>query len=248
MGDATRSQPKCLTRLAGRKLLDWQLSALAAAGIERVGLVTGYRRELLEPYARDFFHNERWRETNMVASLLCADSWLRETPVIVSYSDIVYTADHVRALLHAKAPVALTYDRKWSELWTLRFEDPFADAESFAVDASGRVVEIGNRITSLEQAGGQYMGLLQIQPAGWLELTQFVQTLDPSERDRLDMTTLLRGLIDAEVRIQGIPIDGRWCEVDSQSDLDVYQSRIAEAPLWSHDWRDVSASQQRTKK
>ena len=110
MGDATRSQPKCLTRLAGRTLLDWQLSALAAAGIERVGLVTGYCRELLEPHVRDSFHNERWRETNMVASLLCADSWLRETPVIVSYSDIVYTADHVRALLQAKAAVALTYD------------------------------------------------------------------------------------------------------------------------------------------
>lgn len=248
MGDATRSQPKCLTRLAERTLLDWQLSALAAAGIERVGLVTGYRRELLEPYVHDCFHNERWRETNMVASLLCADNWLREAAAIVSYSDIVYAADHVSALMQAKAPIALTYDRKWNELWALRFEDPCADAESFAVDASGHVVEIGNRITGHEQAGGQYMGLLQIQPAGWLELTQFVQTLGPAERDRLDMTTLLRGLIGAEVPIQGIPIDGRWCEVDSQSDLDVYQSKIAEAPLWSHDWRDVSASQQRTKK
>lgn len=248
MGDATRSQPKCLTRLGDRTLLDWQLTALAAANVKRVGVVTGYRRELLAPFVSEFFHNERWSETNMVGSLLCADSWLRETPVIVSYSDILYAADHVRALAQSDAPIAITYDRDWRELWELRFEDPRSDAESFAVDSSERVVEIGGRIASLDDAAataGQYMGLLSFKPTGWLEITKFVQTLAPADRDSLDMTSLLRGLIEAGCPVQGVPIEGRWCEVDSQRDLDAYQAKIAAGTTWGHDWRRESASGQR---
>jgi len=52
MGGATADQPKCLTPLHGRTLLDWQVEALRDAGIESIALVRGYMGEKLPRDAR----------------------------------------------------------------------------------------------------------------------------------------------------------------------------------------------------
>ena len=47
MKSLTDEQPKCLIELRGKTLLEWQLGALREAGIAEIGIVTGYKRELL---------------------------------------------------------------------------------------------------------------------------------------------------------------------------------------------------------
>ena len=68
----TDDRPKCLVELGGVRLLDWQLAALKAAGIEDVVVVTGYRADLLQAEGVRTIHNPDWARTNMVRSLLCA--------------------------------------------------------------------------------------------------------------------------------------------------------------------------------
>lgn len=240
LGAITDERPKCLTELLGRPLLAWQLDALRAGGVEGLTVVGGYRKERLEGGSYALLENPRWSETNMVGTLACAAEVLRSGPTVVSYSDIVYHPDHVRALLAAEGDLAISYDQRWAELWQDRFEDALSDAESFMVRA-GRVVEIGNRARSLEEIQGQYMGLLRFTPAGWARAEDFLASLAPAERDRLDMTSLLRRLLQARMRITAVPVEGRWCEVDNETDLRLYERRLAEAQAraarWTHDWR-----------
>src|SRR5579864_1590854 len=98
MKDLTDAAPKCLIQVRGRTLLDRQLDSLRAAGIDEIAIVTGYKRELLAGRADREFHNPTWERTNMVASLACADEWLREHVCVVSYSDIFFEARAVRSL------------------------------------------------------------------------------------------------------------------------------------------------------
>jgi choline kinase len=90
MGDLTEEYPKCLTQFAGRTLLEWQLSALRAAGIRDIAVVRGYRAETINPSGCIWFENPDWAKTNMVSTLACASQWLERDDCIVSYSDIVY--------------------------------------------------------------------------------------------------------------------------------------------------------------
>ena len=75
MGALTEAMPKCLTELAGRPLLAMQCAALAAAGASEVGIVTGYRAELLALPGLSRFHNPRWDTTNMVWTNEPAVAW-----------------------------------------------------------------------------------------------------------------------------------------------------------------------------
>ncbi len=223
MGGLTEERPKCMVELGGRPLLEWQTAALGIAGVKDVAVVTGWRKELLENRVATTFHNPRWAQTNMVMSLACAAPWLETSPCIVSYSDIFYPPGAVSALAACGADIAITYDPDWLSLWSRRFSDPLSDAETFRTGASGKIIEIGNRATSLDQIKGQYMGLLRFTPAGWKTVTAYLSTLNPDARDKLDMTSLLRGLIGGGSAIQSVGISGRWGEADTVEDLALYQ-------------------------
>jgi len=237
MGELCRERPKGLTPLAGRPLIEWQIAALRAAGVEHVAVCTGYAAAHLEGYGERRFHNPRWAETNMVRTLACASEWLRACPCIVSYADIVYHPQAVEKLAQAPGAIGLTYDLLWQLLWRERFTDALADAETFRLDGRMRLTEIGKKADNIDDIQGQYMGLLRFAPDGWRRVEEHLAALPPERADKLDMTGLLGELLAQGVVVEAIPVEGRWCEVDSASDLALYERRIAEPQPWSHDWR-----------
>jgi choline kinase len=224
MGGATADQPKCLTPLHGRTLLDWQVEALRDAGIESIALVRGYMGEKLPRNGWRTFDNARWAETNMVMSLACASAWLASDVCLVSYSDIVYPAATARALAAAQGDIAITYYKDWRRLWEARFKDPLSDAETFRLDAAGRLLDIGARPRDLDEVQGQYMGLLRFTPRGWQWVEEALAGIGAGQRDKLDMTSLLRMLLARGHPIAAVSVQEPWYEVDSQSDLELYQA------------------------
>lgn len=239
LGRLTDALPKCLTCLAGKSLLDWQLEALAAAGIDDIVVVRGYRADCLVDPRYEVLDNPDWARTNMVESLTCADDLLRRETCLVLYSDIVYHPDIVRSMLSAEGDICVAYDTLWEALWRLRFSDPLADAETFR-EERGALLEIGNRAKNLEEIHGQYMGILRFTPRGWSAVSRFLDSLDRATRARLDMTALLQRLLAQGQRIDCCPVAGRWCEVDSAADIAVYEAAIEAAnenDVWAHDWR-----------
>lgn len=225
MKSLTDSMPKCLVRIEGRTLLEWQVSALRNSGIKEVGIVTGYRRELVANQGLREFHNSRWAETNMVSSLACASEWLSKDTCIISYSDIFYELDAARRLIECDADIAVTYDLNWRRLWESRFEDPLTDAETFRIGPDGALIEIGNQAESLDEIEGQYMGLLRTTPRGWDEISTLINKLNSAERDKMDMTSTVQLIIEnGQLPVMAVPFEGRWGEVDSAKDLALYNT------------------------
>ena len=70
------------------------------------------------------------------------------------------------------------------------------------------------------------MGLLRFTPAGWAKVRLHLDRLEPAKRERLDMTSLLRGLLQSGCQIGTVVISEQWFEVDSARDLQVAESAI----------------------
>jgi len=225
-------RPKCLVELAGQPLIVRQIAALRRGGVDEIAVVRGYRGEMIEFPGLSYFSNQRWAETNMVMSLAAAASWLRSGPVIASYGDIFYRRELVRGLAAAPGQLVITYDRAWRRLWSRRFADPLADAETFRTDAAGRLLEIGGKTTRIEEIEGQYMGLFKFTPPAWSAVAALLASLDAPVRDRLDVTGLLRRLLAGKVLpIDTLPTDGQWGEIDNPEDVALYQAMVREGEL-----------------
>jgi len=224
MNDLTNDRPKCLIKHKGRELVNWQLDALRESGISDIAIVTGYKRELLSGLGLHEFYNSRWSKTQMVSSLSCAASWLINDNCIVTYSDIFYSSNAITSLINSNADIAITYDPNWHNLWINRFSDPLLDAETFRFDTNNNLIEIGNKPTCANDIQGQYMGLLRISPKGWATIVLILQKLSNIASSNIHLTQVLQLIVESELlKIQAIPYFGTWGEVDTPSDLLLYQ-------------------------
>src|SRR4029079_2764055 len=191
----TLDRPKCLVPLAGRPLLAWQADALRRGRVGDITVVTGYRADQVAALGFATVHNDRFRETNMVASAMSARALFDGSDdVAICYGDLVYEARHIEALAACTAPIAVTVDRDWRNLWALRMSDPLQDAETLRIDDNGDVRELGRKPSSYDEIEGQYMGLIGVRAAFAGELVDAYDALDPAgpydgrNRDNMYMT------------------------------------------------------------
>jgi choline kinase len=232
MGHLSDDRPKCLVEFEGQPLIERQIAALRRGGVDEIGVVRGYRAETIDFPGLFYFANERWAETNILMSLAAAAPWLRSEPVIVSYADIFYRSELVRGLAAAPGQLVVTYDRAWRRLWTRRFADPLADAETFRINAAGQLLEIGGKTTRIEDIEGQYMGLFKFTPPAWSAVEALLSTLDEAICNRLDVTGLLRRLLaQNEVPIGTFGTEGQWGEIDNPEDVALYRKMVKEGEL-----------------
>lgn len=230
LGKRTKDKPKCMCELCGRTLLDRCLDTLERAGVSRsdIGIVTGYRGNMFQSKGVTYFHNPNWEHTNMFWSLTMAREWLKQGPCIVCYSDIVFAPQAIGELRKTDAPLAVTSYRGCWDLWKLRMENPLEDLETFRTDGEGRLLEIGLKPGSPADVQGQFMGLLRFTPESWGWVEETIKHPLPKTAEKLDMTTLLQGMIQQGYPVQTISTDWLWLECDSEQDIEAYEQRFAE--------------------
>jgi len=135
-------------------------------------------------------------------------------------------------LAGAPGELVICYDRTWRRLWTRRFADPLADAETFRINAEGQLLEIGGKTTRIEDIEGQYMGLFKFTPPAWSAVEALLSTLDEAICNRLDVTGLLRRLLaQNEVPIGTFGTEGQWGEIDNPEDVALYRNMVREGDL-----------------
>ena len=227
----TDRAPKCLLPFAGRPLLHWQIEALAASGIEDIGIVKGYLGEKIPDRRLASWTNPKWASTNMVHSLLCArEALCSGERIVVAYGDIIYEPRVLGTLLSTAGRIVVAVDLNWRRLWQERMDDPLADAESLRMNERGEITDIGRTVSGLDEIEAQYMGLLCFAPEGADAFAAFVDSAAPGApwlggRNPVHcyLTDVLRGMIEAGHVITAAPTAGGWLEFDTVGDLRTYE-------------------------
>jgi L-glutamine-phosphate cytidylyltransferase len=220
----TLDRPKCLVKVDEQSLLDRQLAVLASEAIHPIFIIGGYLAEMLKRPGIELRINPRYAETNMVWTLFCAEDDL-EGDFLLSYGDIVYSREILQSLLKSKADIAVAIDLEWESYWRARNENPLDDAETLKLATDGRILEIGQKPKSLGEIEGQYMGLMKFSVKGTKLLkktfhdAKLAGTLRDKPLEKAFMTDLLQEMIDQHHRLEAVPVQGGWVEVDTVSDL-----------------------------
>ena len=220
-GEGTRLQPytldrpKCMVTINGISLIERQLKVLKQEGLCNIVMVGGYKAEMLQVFNIKTMINPNYSKTNMLWTLFCAEEEL-EGEVIVSYGDIVYSREVLRALLESTADIAVIIDKKWESYWKARSEDPLSDAETLKLDKKGMIVEIGQKPGSLKEIEGQYIGLMKFTTKGLSQMKEIFHTafkngdLLGKKIQSAYMTDMLQKLILSNIPVKSVPIYGDW--------------------------------------
>ena len=227
----TNNKPKALVELLGKPILLRQISILESAGIIDIGVATGYLGEEIKKLGLNCYYNSDYKNTNMVNSLFKARTFFKEDKdLIISYGDIVYQVDNLQKIIQSDAEISVAIDKEWLRYWKLRFKDPLTDAESLILNHDSTIKEIGLKTHEYKNIEGQYIGLIKVRKDKLKDFIKFYQDLEKQMLPNLKafnnmyLTEFIQSLIDSSWEVKGISIKGGWLEVDSLTDLDLYEN------------------------
>ena len=238
----TDDKPKCMVKLFGKSLLEWQIEKFREVGIKDISVVTGYKKELIVIEGIKIYYNKNFEKTNMIETLFCAKKEINER-VIVSYGDIIFQNSVVEKLIESKEDFSVVVDKEWKKYWSIRFNNPLDDAESLILDSENYIQNIGQKTTNLDEIQGQYIGLMMFKGKSTEIIKNFydkMKKLSKVNENPLNsdlafelsyMTDFLQGLVNEKYRIKAILIKNGWLELDSMHDYEIYNKLYEEGNL-----------------
>jgi choline kinase len=148
-------RPKCLTMIGGRPLIDHQLDALAAAGVQRPVVVVGYKRDEVRAALRGrarIVVNENYARTNSLYSFLLARGHV-EGATFVLNADVLFDPLVAQRLVR-RAGSALACDTSSGD-----------EAEHMKVEIDGGRLRAMSKTLQAARCHGENIGLLWLDAA-----------------------------------------------------------------------------------
>ena len=224
----TESRPKCLIDLAGRSLLEWQLDALAANGVDEAVVVTGFRDELVDevvagrPAVRTLF-NPFYHVADNLGSVWLARGEFDRDVLLINGDTLVSPALVAKVLAGARRPINVTVDEK----------DDYDADDMKVLREGGRLLRIGKALEP-GQYNAESIGLLAFLGDGGRRFTaQVDRMMHTAEGTRRWYLRAIDALA-AELEIGTVSIKGeQWQEVDFPEDVEKAEALTR---TWAKGW------------
>ena len=220
LGVITDEIPKALVKIGASSCLEHQLKIYQSIGYTNINVVTGFQAQKFSRFKLiNNIYNLNWNKSNMLTSLLTGLENSNTCTTLISYGDIMFEVDAIELIENSIPDISILYDTNFLEYWNLRNSNPLSDLESFKIQSDGLIYDIGQKPLDLSEIEGQYMGILKITSKGWTELLNYLDQEKIAIINNLSMTEFLSGFISKGGKVYGVPFSGKWCEIDTYSDL-----------------------------
>ena len=235
----TESQPKALLPVAGRRLVEWQIEALAETGVEDVVFISGFNSLLVErvlggyraqggPCQVRTLHNPFYTVADNISSCWVARGEMTEDFVLMN-GDTLFRAPLLRQLLGSPAaPVTLAVDRK-----------PVYDEDDMKVRLDGtRLLDIGKRLPA-DGVNAESIGCMVFRGEGPGHFARYLGNVlqDPANLKLWYLSVIRQMALDG-IDVRAALIEGHpWCEIDYPLDLKRAQAMLSD---WADDAETVA--------
>ena len=218
----TMERPKVMLPIAGKPLLRWLVDGFKKENINDITVVGGYRADAIEAAGIKLVVNERYAETEELASLVCAIDAL-DSDVVISYGDLLFRSYVLRDLTASKAEFSVVVDSLMSgdSNHTVRDFAYCSRADDRGLFGKPVLLE---RVTSeaddAQAPHGRWVGLLNASRTGVAKIKSVIAAMRTDGRiDALDMPALLNALIARGEHIEVLYVHGHWRGVNDLEDL-----------------------------
>jgi choline kinase len=211
----TNDKPKCLLKLNGITILDYQIKTLKKAGINQILLVVGYKKQMIINHAKDtdgilFIENNAFDTTDNAYSTLLALRHInpKTDSVIILDGDVIFDPRLLQRLANCKYTNVMIVDNRKP----IEPEDCKVKIEKIFATAIGKKVNGQTVYTSMIKIGGTL-------------LTDFISELQNPRSEAEWYSEPFNRLIQRDNskgtrRIRVIPTGNLLrCEIDTWHDL-----------------------------
>jgi len=240
LGNLTKNTTKSLVKINNKKILEHQISIFKKLGINDITVIIGPFPEQYDFQNISFIHDTKYIEHDILASFMLAQS-IMDDDVIVSYGDVIFDENILKPLIDFKGLIGIGIDFDWKKNYEGRNESlmqeatlgQFKNYECIRIVDGRELKKSSNEnIFSMNSSNtvkiGEFVGLMKLSKSGASKFIQVYNKLINSHIGKFHESTsildayftdMLQELIDNNVKIFSIPVEGKWCEIDTIEDL-----------------------------
>jgi len=215
----TENIPKCLLSISGKPIIEWQIDALLAVGINEITVVTGFQSSLVEALLQQRYANRAQINTIFNPFFEVADNlascWIARSAMdrdfLLLNGDTIFDTSLLTQVLHSdSAPITLSVSYK-----------PVYDADDMKVqlDEKGWVKRVSKNL-SADQIDCESIGLIYFRERG---PQLFCNAIEDALRYQAKLKCWYLTIIDALAGKQLVNAcsvsEYPWCEIDFAIDL-----------------------------
>lgn len=211
--ELTGGKPKGFLEINGKSIIQHQVDELHAAGIRKIAMVTGYKKELFRVFKEqgiELLYNPFYRGTNVLGSYWFAREYLDE-PFVYLHGDTYFEPEILDLLIESPGN-------------NLAVEFKNCGREEMKVKTrAGEVIEISKEMAESE---GEFIGIAKFDDYREINLKveELIDEFYGSFFERV-----ITGLIGSAVKFNAIDIGDRiWEEVDFKEDYENLKKRVLE--------------------
>jgi len=217
-----------MLKLFNETLIERQIKIFNNCNINDITIVTGYMSEMIDIPDVNYVKNKNYETTNINESLFCALE-PSSSPILVTYSDIVFEQKIIQQMLEFTGDVGLAVNLNWKKCYQNRNMHPLSEAENVLVE-NGKILQIRKNISkSLEnQQIGEFLGIMMLssehvkillEKYSYLKKNHVGAFHNSSSLSNAYITDMLQEIINCGVTVNPVFTEGKWCEIDTPEDL-----------------------------
>src|SRR5690625_911508 len=213
----TDSKPKCMVTVAGKPILEHQISAYLDAGISNIVVVAGYRADMVQKWCEERYPkhvnvivNSRYETTNNMYSLYLARGEVQSDGFILSNGDVVYDPSIIKDLV----------EHPGEDL--IGTEAGSYDEEAMKVVVKDGFIRDISKGIPKDKAYGRSIDLYKISKKVSHQLFAEIDRVINTEHQLQDWTEVaIRNIVaDGQAALHPYDIGSRnWVEIDDHRDL-----------------------------
>ena len=228
LGKNDSKLPKALLEVNDQTILSRQISILKKMGIEEIIVITGPYAEKFPSIDVTYVNDHDHDKHDILGSLIVAKDYIKGDTVI-TYSDILFDTITLEQIIQQECDVGIAIDMDWKKAYEGRTLHPSTEAENVLLDDDKNILKVQKNIKSREENVGEFLGLIKLSSHGSKILTDKFEYLlanhtgtfhNAASLKKAYFTDFIQELVNSKIVVTPIFISGKWCEIDTNQDLE----------------------------
>ena len=234
LGELTKNLPKGLLDINGKSLIERQIENFSSKNIEKILLIVGPNSDKFNLKNVDYVFDETYNEHEQLGSLFAAKKFMIND-VIISFGDVLVEKNVFEQIIKSSFDIGLAIDLNWKQNYIDRSMHPESEADLVKIE-SDLITKIQKNLVKKDvEKIGEFLGIMKLNKNGakiFVETYNKLQELHNEKFHTADsfnkafLTDFIQELIDREIPINPILINGNWLEIDTSQDLDSAREKI----------------------
>lgn len=229
LGEHAEKLPKGLLNINGKTILERQIELLHNKNIFDISIITGPHKEKFTFNDVKYVEDHEYEKHDVLLSLMVAKDEIIGD-VIIIYSDILYDENILEQIIKSDVEIGIATDLDWEKKYEGRFEHPKDQADNVIIE-NNKIIKIRKNISQIShnQKNGEFVGIMKLSKKGSeifkrefeiIEKNKPCPFHDAKTFEKSYLTDMIQELIDQNILVEPIIINGDWYEIDTPQDLE----------------------------